>query len=681
MIHFTGLFFIWFLLIGRLSSEPIYLKDITDNREYIKNVYYLEDPKNSFLISDILEDSNFTFKKIDKNFINFYITKSSYWLKLEIENNSNSSDWWIEVANGNIDDIRFYFYTDAWSEIRGGDEQVDKNLPEDTNFQIFPLHLNVFEKKIYYIKVSGHEMIELPLTISSGKDIKSNISLRYYILGLYIGSMIAFFIYNFILFISLKEKVFGYYSLYILSGLAVFTYVNGSFPNFGIFKFFLLHPNLLIIFSSICSIVFTMEFLKTKLNTPLMHSILKLFIYLFISLIPMVLLVDKHFSSIFVYIVSIFIVGVFIFTGFLSNSNNDGKRNKLYIISWLLFYFGIIIQILHSSGIVISNIVTIYTIPFGNTISVILISISLGEKIQGYQTREIEANLLSEKTISESKKFLDEHTSNLEVKITERTNSIYTQKLILEEKNKNLEKEINMAGKLQSSLMPHKDKTFKNLRYDYLYKPMMGVGGDFIDIREGKKNTHIGVFICDISGHGIVASLIASMVKISLQYWENTLTKPASVSELVLKNLSGTLDRNFLTAIIGFMNTRTGEFKFANAGHPPLAFLPKNKDSVLLNARGKMIVEIMKPNCEEKSIHLEDGDKIVLYTDGITETRSLEGEMIGEEVFLKFLDSIKSKTPEEIVKLVSKYLDTYSSNTPMEDDCTMLVFEFYREKD
>jgi serine phosphatase RsbU (regulator of sigma subunit) len=55
--------------------------------------------------------------------------------------------------------------------------------------------------------------------------------------------------------------------------------------------------------------------------------------------------------------------------------------------------------------------------------------------------------------------------------------------------------------------------------------------------------------------------------------------------------------------------------------------------------------------------------------------------MIGEEVFLKFLDSIKSKTPEEIVELVSKYLDTYSSNTPMEDDCTMLVFEFYHQKD
>jgi two-component system, sensor histidine kinase LadS len=681
MIHFTGLFFIWFLLIGKLSGEPIYLKDITDNREYIKNVYYLEDPKNSFLISDILEDSNFTFKKIDKSYINFYITKSSYWLKLEIENNSISSDWWIEVANGNIDDIRFYFYTDAWSEIRGGDEQVDKNLPEDTNFQVFPLHLNIFEKKIYYIKVTGHEMIELPLTILRGKEIKSNISLRYYIIGLYIGSMIAFFIYNFILFILLKEKVFGYYSLYILSGLAVFTYENGSFPNFRFFKFFILHPNLLIIFSSICSIIFTMEFLKTKLNTPLMHSILKLFIYLFTSLIPMVMVVDKHFSSILVYIISIFIVGIFVFIGFLTNSNNDGKRNKLYIISWLILYFGIIIQILHSSGIVISNIVTIYTIPFGNIISVILISISLAEKIQGYQTREIEANLLSEKTISESKKILDEHTSNLEVKINERTNSIYTQKLILEEKNKNLEKEINMAGKLQSSLMPHKDKRFKNLRYDYLYKPMMGVGGDFIDIREGKKNTHIGVFICDISGHGIVASLIASMVKISLQYWENILTKPASVSEIVLKNLSGKLDKNFLTAIIGFMNTRTGEFKFANAGHPPLAFLPKNKDSVLLNARGKMIVEIMKPNCEEKSIHLEDGDKIVLYTDGITETRSLEGEMIGEEVFLKFLDSIKSKTPEEIVNLVSKYLDTYSSNTPMEDDCTMLVFEFFREKD
>jgi two-component system, sensor histidine kinase LadS len=681
MIRFTGLFLIWFLLIGNLSAEAIFLKDITDNREYIKNIYYLEDPKNNFLISDILEDSNFNFKKIDKNFINFYVTKSSYWLKLEIQNNSNSSDWWIEVANGSIDDIRFYYFTDAWSEIRGGDEQIDNNIPEDTNFQIFPLHLNLSEKKIYYIKVSGHEMIELPLSITQGKEIKNNISIRYYILGFYIGSIIAFFIYNFILFILLKEKVFGYYSLYILSGLAVFTYGNGSFPDLGIFKFFKFHPNLLIILSSILSIIFSMDFLKTKSNTPFMHSILKLFVYLLISLIPMDLLIDKHFSSISVYIVSIFMVGIFIITGFLSNSGSDGKINKLYIISWLLFYFGVFLQILHSSGIVISNLVTIYTIPFGNIISVILISISLAEKIQGYQTREKEANLLSEKTLSESKKLLDEHASNLEVQITERTNSIYNQKLILEEKNKNLEKEITMAGKLQSSLMPQKDKAFKNLRYDYLYKPMMGVGGDFIDIREGKKSTHVGVFICDISGHGIVASLIASMVKISLQYWENSLTKPASVSELVLKNLSGKLDKNFLTAIIGFMNTRTGEFKFANAGHPPLAFLPKNKDSVLLNARGKMIVEIMKPNCEEKSIYLEDGDKIVLFTDGITETRSLDGDMIGEEVFLKFLDSIKSKTPEEIVDLVSKYLDTYSSNTPIEDDCTMLVFEYYREKD
>jgi two-component system, sensor histidine kinase LadS len=672
------LFIASFLFLGDLSSDVISLRKTAHKKDFAKDFYYLEDPNHSILISDVLEENTLPFQNFNSSHVNFFLSKSSYWLKFEVENSSEFSDWWIEISNGNLDDIRFYYFQDSWMEIRSGDEQDIPNLTENTNYPVFPLHINPKEKKTYYIKIKGHEFLEVPISFLQSKEIKENISLRSYILGFYIGAMIAFFIYNLILYIILKEKIFGYYALYILSGLAVFTYINGSFLNFGLFHLLTHHPNLLIIFSTILSSIFIMEFLNTKTKVPFFHFLLKFGNYILSSLILMDLFIDRHFSSLLVYIFSTLTVGIYIITGFFSISS-DMKRNNLFLLSWLIFYFGVIIQILRSSGIIPTNIITINTIPIGNILSVILISISLVEKIQGYKTREQEANLLSEKTISESKKLLDETKSSIEIQISERTHSINSQKNKLEEINKIFEKEISMAAKLQLSLMPTKEKKFKNLNYSYLYKPMMGVGGDFIDIREGKKSTHIGVFICDISGHGIVASLIASMVKISLQFWENSITKPASVPDLVLKNLTGKLDKNFLTATIGFMNTRTGEFKFANAGHPPLAYLPKNKESVLLNARGKMIVEIMKPNCEEKSFYLEPGDKVVLFTDGITETRSISGEMVGEEEFLLYLDKIKTKSPEEIVNLTSEYLDLFSSSTSIEDDCTMLVFEYLPE--
>lgn len=664
-----------FIPINFLKGEVIELNNDEKDFFLTKEISYFEDKGDNLLFTDILNDNEIPFIKYDKNVLNFYISKSVFWLKIEIKNNSNHSDYWLEIINAYTDDIKFYYLTDSWNETRDGDESENKNTLENSNLPMFPLYINKGDTKTYYIKVKSHETLELPIRIQRENEIMNNLNLRKILIGFYTGSILSLFIYNFVIYIILRDKVFGLYSIYILTQILTISYLNGSLPPLSIFQVISKYSNNIILVSLIFGSFFTMEYLDTKTFTPIIHLFLKRIIYFTLSISLVEIFIDRHFASICIYLSSISIVILFILAGLLVYKKGNTFL-KFFILSWILLIIAIFIQIFVSVGIITLSIYSLYSIQSANILLIILISLSLVNKLDFYKKSGEKAIEISEKKIEEAKKIIEIENQKIEVKFLEKTNTIQTQKIILEEKNKILEKEISMAGKLQISLMPGKDKEFKNLSYSYLYKPMMSVGGDFIDIREGKKNTHIGVFICDISGHGIVASLIASMVKISLQNWANHLHKPSMIPDLVLENLMGKLDKNFLTAIVGFINTRTGEFKYSNAGHPPLAYLPKNGKSIYLNTKGKMIVEIMKPNCEEKSLLLNDGDKIVLFTDGITEARNINGEMFTEEKFLDYLETIKNLSPSEIVETISSFLDNYTGSSRYEDDCALLVFEY-----
>ena len=675
-----GITYLSFIPLNFLRGEVIQLNNDYKDSFLTKEISYFEDKNEKLLFTDILNDNEIPFKKYEKNALNFYISKSVFWLKFEIKNNSNHSDYWLEIINSYTDDIKFYYFTDSWNEMRDGDEADSKNTLENSNLPMFPLFINKGDSKTYFIRIKSHEALELPIRIQRETEIMNNLNLRKIFIGFYTGSILSLFIYNFVIYVILRDKVFGLYSLYILTQILTISYLNGSLPPLFIFQIISKYSNNIILVSLIFGSFFTMEYLDTKSYTPIIHLFLKRIIYFTLSISLVEIFIDRHFASVCIYIASISIVILFIIAGF-SVYKKGNTFLKFFLLSWILLIISIFIQIFVSVGIISLSIYSLYSIHSANVLLIILISLSLVDKLDFYKKIGEKAIEISEKKIEEAKKNIQIENQKIEVQFLEKTNNIHTQKIILEEKNKILEKEISMAGKLQMSLMPGKDKEFKNLRYSYLYKPMMSVGGDFIDIREGKKNTHIGVFICDISGHGIVASLIASMVKISLQNWLNYLHKPAMIPDLVLSNLTGKLDKNFLTAIVGFINTRTGEFKYSNAGHPPLAYLPKNGKPIYLNTKGKMIVEIMKPNCEEKSLLLNDGDKIILFTDGITEARNLNGEMLTEETFLEYLETIKMLSPTEIVDTISTFLDEFTGSSAYEDDCALLVFEFQPKRD
>lgn len=260
--------------------------------------------------------------------------------------------------------------------------------------------------------------------------------------------------------------------------------------------------------------------------------------------------------------------------------------------------------------------------------------------------------------------------SGLEAMVKERTEIIEAQK-------HELEHQIDLAGKIQTALLPREIPEFDQMTIAFRYKPMMGIGGDFLDIKYSEQNKSIGFFICDVSGHGVAAALVASMVKMSLSSWEATLTQPKETLYALYEMLSEKIDNYFISATACHIDIETGKLTAAKAGHTPIIIVRKNGKVEILNPKGRVINRFMKPNYIETETWLNRGDKIILYTDGITEAFDSERRIFGEESFLELIHAHSALPPGKFCDSVLDAISTFTGATAsFNDDITILAIEY-----
>ncbi len=260
--------------------------------------------------------------------------------------------------------------------------------------------------------------------------------------------------------------------------------------------------------------------------------------------------------------------------------------------------------------------------------------------------------------------------------------SVENARLLTHRENKaKLEKEIEMAEKIQRSLLPVNIPEIDRVRVAFKYNPMMGVGGDFVNIFYKKDENKIGLFICDVSGHGVYAAMVASMVSNSLDFFWNTyFESPARVMKEVSNFLKGKMGGNFFTGCICSVDLISGFVTMANAGHPSLLLLRKNGTYELKGTKGRLISEYVEPNQEDVSFQLESGDTIVLYTDGITEAENSGKDVIGadDDKFCQWVQKhhIMSSSPDELCENIYKGVVGHTGTDRLDDDFTILVMEY-----
>ncbi len=233
----------------------------------------------------------------------------------------------------------------------------------------------------------------------------------------------------------------------------------------------------------------------------------------------------------------------------------------------------------------------------------------------------------------------------------------------LERYKSKMEKEIAMASRFQKSLIPRKGKITENICIDYLYIPAIQIGGDIFDIRQ-QPNGNIAFFVADVTGHGIVAALIAAILKLSFVQASTMFATPYEIAQKVNKDLlETTTDEQFVSIFIGVIDLKNMELRYIRAGHPE-QFLKTDGKIVDLWGDGFLIGITDNLLITEQKVPFRPDNILYLYTDGITEAQNEEGELFGAERLKKLL------TQKDDLTAVLREIKTFT--TKFDDDITLI---------
>ena len=259
--------------------------------------------------------------------------------------------------------------------------------------------------------------------------------------------------------------------------------------------------------------------------------------------------------------------------------------------------------------------------------------------------------------------------------------TIYDANLMQEEKKKT-EADLKLAREIQQNEIPNEFPAFPN-RSDFdLYAsmtPAKEVGGDFYDYFLIDDN-HLGLVIADVSGKGVPAALNMFKAKLLLKTSIHT-NDPAEVLTATNKAFidSNKLDM-FVTILFGILDLKTGKLVFSNAGHEDPIICDSKGFNELKTKHGLPIGTIIDYKYENNKITLNKGDKLFLYTDGVTDSVNNRDKSYDISNLLKTLNQNKNKGVKEIVDSVKKDLEDYTKDCKQFDDITMLCFELNDNK-
>jgi serine phosphatase RsbU (regulator of sigma subunit) len=239
--------------------------------------------------------------------------------------------------------------------------------------------------------------------------------------------------------------------------------------------------------------------------------------------------------------------------------------------------------------------------------------------------------------------------------------------------------ELEMAREIQLSILPHEIPKIRGLEIAARYLAMSSVAGDFYDFIVVDEK-HLGILIADVSGHGLPAALIASMLKGALAAQSQHAFDPPRVLSGLNRSLCGRFKHHFVTAAYVFVDMEKNYINYAGAGHPPLLLWRASAGSaseVLQN--GLLLGFLTEAAYPAVEFPVEPGDKVVLYTDGIVETRSPSKEEFGGDLFKGFLESNHNLNAETFADSLLDQLSAWSGHprgNGQEDDITLLALNF-----
>jgi sigma-B regulation protein RsbU (phosphoserine phosphatase) len=235
-----------------------------------------------------------------------------------------------------------------------------------------------------------------------------------------------------------------------------------------------------------------------------------------------------------------------------------------------------------------------------------------------------------------------------------------------------IQSELEIAKRIQSSILPSQFSPSDNFRVAARYLPMTSVAGDFYDFI-ATKPSHAGLLIADASGHGVPAALIASMVKVAAGTQRIHARHPAEFLCGMNNALCGNTQDQFVTAAYVYLDSESEFFSYAAAGHPPLLLL-RDRQVQEIEENGLVLGLMEDASYSEVNHPLLPGDRLLLYTDGLLEAANPAAEFFGKERLSRLLIATAGLSTDQAA---DRMLSTVRDWSPkQEDDLTVIVCDF-----
>lgn len=418
-------FFIFYLIISisinlYANESKIIFRSESELLLVGEQTFFLEDKEGKLTIEDILKlEIQNQFKLNQKKVFTQKPANSSFWLKLNIENQSGK-DAWLELGSTFLWAIDYYALRDGKYQLvtETGSLRDEDNKPYPTNLFWLPLG-NQKEEQTIYIRIHTWRPIAVPIHVGTIRSLIKNKTKQDYLIAGFIGLMLGMFIYNLLLLFITKDRVYFWYAMYVFFTALASAYIH-NYPllnfvfNQNVFNFLISHPFTWINFSFIFSGIFAIQFLNLnqkpifKFITQFMSVYSMLFIAFLdgFSIVPHYKLVIPYQILSLLEMFTIFFISIHLFW-------KKMKANaRFYILAWIWIIFGLSFYFLTVNGIVEYTFLTRNSLLFGIGMESLLFSLALGDRINEMRDENLHLvknqNQILEKKVEEKTKELSQ---------------------------------------------------------------------------------------------------------------------------------------------------------------------------------------------------------------------------------------------------------------------------------